>query len=101
MNFSSAPAAVPTEQFRRCTQCRAANLFPFTPSTALPCRCGGEYHVEKVTAADLRAERDRCAAALESLAQTCIEHKGADGKVTAEGAATHMRNLARWMRDGG
>lgn len=100
MKLSSAPAAVPTEQFRRCDKCGAAGVFTFTPSTALPCKCGGELLADKIGVADLRAERGRCAAALEKLAEACLANKGPDGKVTAEGAASHMRSLAVWMREG-
>jgi hypothetical protein len=98
MNFSSNPAAVSAEQFRVCSQCKASNLFPFTPSTAVPCGCGGEYlAVSSVAASDLRAERTRCADALERLAVGC---EGAGDVIPSANAAAKMRELAQWIRVG-
>lgn len=100
VNLSSAPAPVATDQFRRCGRCGATAIVPFTPSTAVPCNCGGEMLLADVTVADLRAERERCAAALERLAGQCRVHAPPDGRVSATGAADHMETLARWMRAG-
>lgn len=100
MNFSSTAKNSTPDQFRRCTTCSAGRFFSHSPSTALPCKCGGEMCLSAVTSADVRAERERCAAALESLAVKCVAGAGPDGKVSADGAADHMRALAAWMRFG-
>lgn len=88
----------PTQQFRRCAQCQHCVIAPFTPSTALPCpKCRADMLVSAVTIDDLANERRRCADALGRLAAQCEQNAGSDGKVTATGAANHMRELAKWM----
>ncbi len=101
VNLSSAPSAATTEQFRRCPTCAAYRICEFSPSTALPCECKGELLLSSVTLHDIRAERKRCADALIRLAERCASAGDADGKVTASGAATHMKTLAQWMLEGG
>lgn len=93
----------PVLQFRRCSKCKAAMIAEFTPSTAIPCPapCGGECLLSPLTVEDIIAERMRCGESLDRLASKCEENCGPDGKVTAVGAATHMRSLANWMRQGG
>ncbi len=100
-HLSSAPAPI-LPQFRRCLTCTATRVCEPSPSTALPCKCGGELLVSAVGVTDLFAERKRCADALERLAVKC-EQAGAGsaaGFVKASGAAQHMRDLATWMLAG-
>ncbi len=103
VNLSSAPAATNPEQFRRCPNpnCGAVHICEFSPSTAIPCECGGELLVSSVTISDIRAERKRCADALIRLAEKCAGAGDATGKVTATGAANHMKALSQWMLEGG
>lgn len=98
MNLSSAPRNPTPDQFRRCATCKATRVCAFTPSTAVRCACGGDMLLSPMTPDDLRAETERCAVALDALAATCENSAGPDGKVSAAGAARHMRNLATWMR---
>jgi hypothetical protein len=85
-------------QFRRCATCSAPVICELSPHTTLPCPCGGELRVAQVTIDDLLAERTRCGNALDTLAAKCESNAGPDGKVSANGAATHMKLLAKWMR---
>jgi hypothetical protein len=92
----------PALQFRRCETCKKGGIYEETPHTALPCvHCGKEAVIAPALPGDIIAERERCAHALDALAAKCQDAAGADGKVTAAGAATHMRNLATWMREAG
>ena len=93
------PKITMPQEFRRCLTCSHTSIAQMTPHTAVPCpKCNGEMLAAPVTIKELIAERERCANALEALAAKCELHAGPDGKVTAAGAATHMRNLAVWMR---
>lgn len=100
--LNSAPAAVHTHQFRRCGTCKATGIFATSPSTALPCiteGCKGEMLVSVVSVDDLVTLHATHADALERLAAKCEENALADGRVSAKGAAAHMRKLAQWMRE--
>lgn len=87
-------------QFRRCATCKASMICEPSPSTALPCPCGGECLLSPLTVDDIISERMRCGEALDRLAATCEKSGDPNGKVTAAGAALHMRKLADWMRGG-
>ncbi len=102
MNLSSAPTNTTPDQLRACGTCDYRNVFPFSPSTALTCpQCKGEMRTVTLSAADIVAERKRCAEALERMATGCEEAGAANGgKVDADRAASKMRELAQWMRAG-